>query len=107
MLSLTKAQKYFEALKESLEAVVYNENLKMDLDSVEKYDKVRAMIDGELERIDEAVKGKKKIEGKEQQLEDDVEEASIEDAPVEEMPAPAAPAPAPAPAVKEELEVTE
>jgi hypothetical protein len=103
MLSLTKAQKYYESLKESLEAVVYNENLKMDLDSVAKYDKVRAAIDTELEKIDEAVKGKKKIENKEMELEEQVEEGpEVTEEPMDVMETPPA-----SPAPVEEAEVTE
>ena len=105
MLSLTKAQKYFESLKESLEAVVYNENLKMDLDSVGKYDNVRASIDSELDKIDEAVKGKKKIEDKEVELEEKIEEGpEISEEPMNVVDTPEVEE---APVQKEEMEITE
>lgn len=110
MLSLTKAQKYYESLKEQLENVVYNENLMMDLSSVEKYDKVRSMIDAELEKIDQAVKGKKKIENKEQELEENVEEKEIpENAPsaTPEMPSAEVAPPVAPKEVQEEPEVSE
>ena len=104
MLSLTKSQRYYESLKESLEAVVYNENLKMDLASVEKYDKVRAAIDSELDKLGEAEKGKKKIENKEVELEEKVQEGPEVQEPMNV--ATLAPAAASAPGI-EETEITE
>ena len=88
MLSINKAEEYYNQLKKELEAVVFNPNIKMDLNGISKYDKVRNMIDGELSKIKEAIKGKEKIEKKEEKLEEEIqspekEEISIEDVPAE------------------------
>lgn len=77
MLSINKAEEYYNQLKKELEAVVFNPNIKIDLNGIEKYDKVRNMIDGELNKIKEATKGKEKLEKKEEKLEEELTNPEI------------------------------
>lgn len=73
LLSINKAEKYYTELKKQLEDVaINNPNISMDLESDAKYDKVRNMIDAELEKIGQAIKGKEKIEKKEDKLEQEI-----------------------------------
>jgi len=86
MLSIQKAEEYYNQLKKQLEDVVFNPNLKIDLNGVAQYDKVRNMIDTELTKINEATKGKEKLEKKEEELEEEIKEPEItveEEAPLE------------------------
>jgi hypothetical protein len=77
MLSINKAEEYYNQLKKELEAVVFNPNIKIDLNGIAKYDKVRNMIDGELNKIKEATKGKEKLEKKEEKLEEEIANPEI------------------------------
>jgi hypothetical protein len=81
MLSVSKAESYFKKLKEELETVVYNENISIDMDGLNQYDKVREAIDKELNKIEEAQKAKEKLEKKEI----DMQEKFQEDKPTEEL----------------------
>jgi len=91
MLSIQKAEEYYNQLKKQLEDVVFNPNIKIDLNGVAQYDKVRSMIDAELNKINEATKGKEKLEKKEDELEEEINEPEVT---VEEE-VPALPAEAP------------
>ena len=106
LLSLEKALNYYEELSEQLETVVFNPNLKLSMEDVAKYDTIRNSIDAEINKINEAQKGKEKLEKKEDALEEEVnqptEEISVEE-PMEE-PAPEVPGMS---APTKELEVTE
>jgi hypothetical protein len=72
-LSMEKALNYFEELKKQLEAVVFNINLKLSEQDVAKYDEIRNSIDAQINKINEAQKGKEKIEKKEEKLKQEVE----------------------------------
>lgn len=86
MLSINKAEEYYNQLKKQLESVAFNPNIKMDLNGVSQYDKVRNMIDAELNKIKDAIKGKEKIEKKENKLEEEVKgenpELTVEEGPI-------------------------
>jgi len=84
MLSINKAEEYYNQLKKDLEAVAFNPNIKMDLNGISQYDKVRNMIDAELNKIKEAIKGKEKIEKKEYKLEEEVKGVGNPELTVEE-----------------------
>jgi hypothetical protein len=85
LLSIQKAEEYYNQLKKQLEDVVLNPNILIDLNGVAAYDKVRDMIDTELNKINEASKGKEKLEKKEEELEEEINEPEMtveEEAPV-------------------------
>lgn len=87
MLSINKAEEYYNQLKKELEAVVFNPNIKMDLNGIAQYDKVRNSIDGELNKIKEAIKGTEKIEKKQEKLEEEINSPEKEEISIEEVPA--------------------
>jgi hypothetical protein len=83
MLSISKAESFYKGLKEQLEAVIYNENIDVDMELLNQYDKVRQHIDSELDKISDAQKEKDKLEEKETDLEQEFNEG--EEKPTEEM----------------------
>ena len=104
LLSIEKALNYYEELSKQLESVVFNPNLKLSIEDVAKYDRIRNSIDGEINKINEAQKGKEKLEKKEDKLKEEIEQPSKEisvEEPVAEEIAPTTPIP------KEEMTVEE
>jgi len=85
ILSIQKAENFLENIRKELETIVFNENIILDSETVKQYDNIREMIDGELDKIKEAQKETKKLENKENELE---EEFEVKDVPTEEMIAP-------------------
>ncbi len=84
MLSINKAEEYYNQLKKQLEEVAFNPNIKIDLNGIAKYDKVRNMIDAEINKIQDASKGKEKLEKKEEKLEQEIKQPEKEEFSVEE-----------------------
>ncbi len=84
VLSISKAEEYYSQLRGQLEEVVFNKNIKMDMETVSKYDKIREQIDNQLNKIKEAQKGVEKIEKKEEQLQSKVQPGDLNN--VEEEP---------------------
>lgn len=84
MLSINKAEEYYNQLKKQLEEVAFNPNIKIDLNGIAKYDKVRNMIDGEINKIKDATKGKEKLEKKEDKLEEEIKQPEKQEISVEE-----------------------
>jgi hypothetical protein len=86
ILSIQQAEKFLEGIRKDMEAVVFNENIILDQDSVKQYDDIREMIDGELEKIKEAQKQTKKLEDKENDLEEEFQvNDQNQEVPTEEM----------------------
>lgn len=105
ILSIDKARAYYEGMKKDLEDIVLNDKIKIGEELMQKYNEQRSAIDEALNKIDDAQKDTKKLEKKEDELEDQYEEVPAGDVPTEgqiateePVPAPAPPAPAPAPA---------
>ncbi len=89
LLSINKAEKYYTELKKQLEDVaINNPNINIDMEGNKKYDEVRNQIDAELGKIKEAIKGKEKIEKKEDKLETELkpqETVSVEEPAIENL----------------------
>ena len=73
ILSIQVAENYYGSMRKKLDAVVFNENIMLDEESIKKYDAVRQKIDEQLEKIKDAQKETKKVEKKENELEQEFE----------------------------------
>jgi hypothetical protein len=73
ILSIQIAENYYGNMRKKLDAVVFNENIMLDPESMKKYDAVRGKIDEQIEKLKDAQKQTKKLETKENDLEEEFE----------------------------------
>lgn len=104
ILSIDKAKAYYEKMKKDLEDIVLNDKITIGEELMKEYNDARSSIDEAINKIDDAQKDTKKLEEKQDDLEQQYEEVPEGDKPTEslianeEAPAPPAePAPAPEP----------